>query len=92
MDSWSPADIMVNLAELLMDVNFLADMKLPMHIQSPADMKVEFKRSSIPLILNWHSLELSSPPLPSPMSLESALSVTFDSSILANSNILGVFL
>lgn len=83
---------MVNLAELLMDVNFLADMKLPMHIQSPADMKVEFKRSSIPLIPNWHSLEHSSPLLPFPMSLESALSVTFDSSILANRNILGVFL
>ena len=62
MDSWSPADIMVNLAELLMDVNFLADMKSPMHIQSPADMKVELKRSSIPFILNLHSLEF--PPLP----------------------------
>ena len=47
MDSWLPADIMVHLAELLMDVNFLADMRSPMHIQSLADMKVEPKRSSI---------------------------------------------
>ena len=47
MDSWLLADILVHLAVLLVDVNFLADMRSPIHIQLLADMKVEVKRSSI---------------------------------------------